>query len=499
MAYPTATVPRAADPPGDRADPTADGGAPGDRARRGTRAARPAAQAAAARRERSWRRRAATADVLIVIAWTSAAAAAALYLATGQASFATVPLAVTTTGVLAGLVGTDLILVMLLLAARIPMLDRAVGHDVAMSTHRKLGKPALYLLLGHGALLLVGYGMLEGLDPIAEIGSILAIPDMPLAAVALGLFLVVVVTSLVAVRRRFPYEVWHGIHLLSYGAVLLAIPHQLSVGGVLAEGTWQRVYWIVLYLLTFGCLIGFRIVEPAIASLARGIRVDAVERVGVGVVSVHMRGRHLDRLGAQGGQYFVWRFWSARTWWHAHPVSLSAVPTETSARITVRSLGRGSAAVARLRPGTRVSIEGPYGMFTETARTAPQLAVVAAGIGIAPLRSLLEHADLVPGEATVLLRASRPDEDYLWNEVRALAEARGIRVLASIGPRAKTGRTWLATDDEARGVTLRSVFPQLDHSDLYICGPQEWADAVEAEARSEGVPTHRRRIERFAS
>lgn len=456
-------------------------------------------RATAERRDRNWRRRAATADVLVAVAWTSAAAAAALYLATGQASVATVPLAITTVGIIAGLVATDLILVMLLLAARIPMLDRAVGHDVAMATHRKLGKPALYLLLCHAVLLLVGYGMLEGLDPIAEIGSILAIPDMPLAAVALGLFIVVVVTSLVAVRRRFPYEVWHGIHLLSYGAVLLALPHQLSVGGVLAEGTWQRVYWIVLYLVAFGCLVGFRIVEPVITSLMHGIRVDGIERVGTGVVSVHLRGRHLERLGAQGGQYFVWRFWSMRTWWHAHPVSLSAVPTDTTARITVRSLGRGSASIARLAAGTRVSIEGPYGLFTETARTAPQLAVVAAGIGIAPLRSLLEHADLVPGEATVLLRASRPDHDYLWNEIRALAEARGIRVLASIGPRARSGRTWLSADDAARGVTLRSIFPQLDRSDLYICGPPAWADAVEAEARDEGLPAHRRRIERFGS
>lgn len=64
----------------------------------------------------------------------------------------------------------------------------------------------------------------------------LALPDLPLAVLALGLLVTVVVASLVAVRRRLSYEVRHGIHLLSYLAVAGALPHQLSAGGILAEG-----------------------------------------------------------------------------------------------------------------------------------------------------------------------------------------------------------------------------------------------------------------------
>ena len=87
---------------------------------------------------------------------------------------------------------------------------------------------------------------------------------MPLAYLGLGLFVAVVVTSLVAVRRRLPYEAWHVIHLLSYAAVLVALPHMLSVGSVLANGTWQRVYWIALYVIALGLIVVYRFLLPVV-------------------------------------------------------------------------------------------------------------------------------------------------------------------------------------------------------------------------------------------
>ena len=353
-------------------------------------------------RRRQYARRARLSDLLVTLLWASGAAAVALFLASGgPGEFASPGQAITGLGIVTGLIGTDFILVMLVLAARIPLLDRTIGHDRAIAVHRQLGKPALYLLLAHGILLLIGYGISSGIDPIAEIGPMLALPDMPLAFIGLGLLIAVVVTSLVAVRRKFSYEGWHLVHLLSYVAVAFALPHQLSVGGVLAEGTAQRVYWIALYVMAFGSIATFRFLEPVVSSLRHRISVSAVTPVAPGVVSIHLRGRGLRGLGTIGGQFFIWRFWTGSTWWHSHPISLSAVPTDTTARITVRDLGAGSKRISRIPAGTRVSIEGPYGIFSDIARSAPKMAIIAAGVGVTPVRALLENARLQPGEATV--------------------------------------------------------------------------------------------------
>lgn len=449
-------------------------------------------------RRRQYARRARLSDLLVTLMWTSGAIAAALFLASGGAAqFGTVAGSVTALGIVTGLVGTDFVLVMLVLAARIPVIDRAIGHDRAIALHRTLGKPALYLIVAHAGLLLIGYGLAEGLNPVDEIGSILAITDMPLAFIALGLMVLAVVSSLVAARRRLSYEVWHVIHLLSYVSVAFALPHQLSVGGVLAEGTAQRVYWIALTALAFGGVIAHRILEPIVASLRHRLRVARVATIAPGVTAIHLAGRRMRDLGSEGGQFYIWRFWTARTWWHSHPISLSAIPTDSSARITVRDLGAGSRRISAIPVGTRVSIEGPYGLFSDRARSAPHLAIIAAGIGVTPVRALLEGARIAPGEATIVLRASDATETYHWDEIRQLAEAKGATVYTMIGPRARRGARWMTAVDAERGVTMRSIFPDLAESDLYLCGPAPWLDLVEADARALGIPEHQLHSERF--
>ncbi|MEO8094243.1 MAG: ferredoxin reductase family protein [Pseudolysinimonas sp.] len=447
---------------------------------------------------RRYARRSLRSDLLVILVWVSGAAAAAIFLASGGAGqFASAAQAITSLGIVTGLVGSDFILVMLVLAARVPLIDRTIGHDRAIKLHRSLGKPALYLILAHAALLLIGYGMTSGFDPVAEIGPMLALPDMPLAFVGTGLIIAVVITSLVAVRRRFSYEAWHVIHLLSYVAVAFAIPHQLSVGGILAEGTVQRVYWIVLYVLAFGAIAAFRFVEPAVSSLRHRITVAGVEQIAPGVTSIHLRGRRLRELEAAGGQFFIWRFWTGRTWWHSHPISLSAMPTDSRARITVRELGAGTASISSVPAGTRVTIEGPYGLFSDAARTSPKMAIVAAGVGVTPIRALLEHSRVAPGEVTIILRAGSHDETYLWDEVQELAAAKGARCYVMIGARPATHPSWMSAEDKARGVTLRSALPDLLRSDLYLCGPTAWLDEVEADALAAGISRHQIHAERF--
>ncbi len=439
------------------------------------------------------------ADLLVVISWVSVALVIALFLSQSMATaFTTASDAVTSLGILSGLVGSDLILIMMVLAARVPIIDRTFGHDKAMLLHRKLGKPGFYLLLAHGALLLVGYGMASRVNPVAEFGVMWAtLPDMPLAFLAFALLIVVIVSSLVAVRRRFPYEVWHVIHLLTYAAVIVAIPHQLSVGGLFVEGSLQRVYWLGLYSVVAGLLVIYRFLLPIVRSFRHSLRVRRVVPVADGVVSIELSGRHLRELGAAGGQFLVWRFWTGKTWWHAHPLSLSAVPSESTLRITVRSLGAGSGALTSLPVGTRVSIEGPYGIFTQDARTRPQAVMVAAGIGVTPIRALVEHADLAPGEAVVIVRAAADQPPYLWQELREVCAAKGVAVFLVEGSRSRVVDSWQSADAVQNGYTLASYAPNVARSDLYVCGPARWTDLVIEDARTLGLERGQIHVERF--
>ncbi len=443
-------------------------------------------------------------------------------------SIGTVGDAVTAAGIVAGLVGMDLVLVMLLLAARIPLIDATVGHDRALEFHRRLGKPSLYLLLAHGVLVAIGYGMAEGLDPVSEsIALWTLVPDMWLAFVSLALFIGIVLTSLVIVRRRFPYEFWYCVHLLTYLAVATSIPHQFSVGGLFAEGTWQRWYWMALCVATGAALIWYRVVTPLRATFRHQLTVHGVVPEAPGVVSIVMDGLHVDRLTGHGGRFFIWRFLAPGLWWHAHPFSMSAEPRPTSPpgvgqiRITVRNLGKGSAALASLKPGTKVAVEGPYGLFSTAARTRRRLVLIGAGIGITPLPALLESTPFTPGDATVILRGGSPDELYLGREIMALCEARGATLYHLTGPRsrrqqataaksptagghpgangtvARDAAGWLPAEAADAGYRLLDYAPDLADADIYICGPSAWTRHVIADAKSSGAKDEQIHNERF--
>lgn len=459
------------------------------------------------------RRRMFSTDMLTVALWASLAAALALWLADGGvSSVGNVTQAVTAVGILVGLAGMDLVFLMLLLAARLPFVDGAVGHDRALEFHRKLGKPALYLLLAHGLLLAIGYGMAEGLDPVSEaIALWVLVPDMWLAFVSMALFIAVVVTSLVAVRRRFPYEFWYFVHLLTYLAVAAALPHQFSVGGLFAEGTWQRWYWLFLCIATGSALAWFRVAQPVMATFRHQLTVRRVVRLAPGVFSIEMSGLRLNELSGSGGRFFVWRFLAPGMWWQAHPFSLSAepqvvtqsagpssglLPQQGSLRITVRNLGAGSARLASLRPGTKVGIEGPYGVFSTAARSREHVVMIGAGIGITPLRALLESTPFAPGQATVLLRGSSADELFLGDEILELCRKRGATLFHLIGPRSANPQgTWLPAS--AGASRLRDFVPDITEADVYICGPSAWARNVLAEAKNAGVREEQLHYERF--
>jgi predicted ferric reductase len=438
-------------------------------------------------------------DLLETIMYFSIAIVLALFLADGGAIyFLDIKEVATGLGIVAGLIGTDLLLIMLILAARIPILDRTFGHDKVIALHRKLGKPVLYLILGHMVLLLIGYGISSGNNIIAEaIDMIVNLPDMGWAFIATGLMILVVVTSLVIVRRKLAYQFWYAVHLLSYAAVLLALPHQFTNGQLFGEGKMARWYWMAISIATFASIVIYRVILPTALSLKHKLVVTAVDVVGPGVVSITMQGNRLDELTARGGQFFNWRFWAPGLWWDSHPYSLSAHPDGQSLRITVRDLGDSSNKLLRLKPGTAVSFEGPYGLFSDAARTTTKAVFLGAGIGITPIRAMLEDARVNPMDATVILRGATNDQVYLWDETYEICVKKSAYLRVLVGHRPRGVETWLSNEAYMAGDSLESLAPEIRNSDVFICGPTAWLDLVVEDARRLGVPEHRIHAERF--
>ena len=309
-------------------------------------------------------------------------------------------------GRLAGFTGTYLLLIMMVLVARLPWLERAAGQDRLVRWHRQVAPWAIGLITAHVVLVVLGYAQAASTGAWHEMWVLLtSYRDMLAAAAGFGLLIMAAVSSYRRIRRRIRYETWWVIHLYLYLGLALAFAHQIFTGVPFIGHPLVRALWIGVWAATAGMVIVFRIAQPIWRSLRHRLQVVEVRPEAPGVVSVVCRGRHLDRLAVSGGQFFVWHFLTRDLWWQGHPYSLSALPRPPYIRVTIKDLGDQSRAAAGLRPGTRVAIEGPYGAFTRHARTRDGAALFAAGVGITPVRALLE--DLPAGlDVVVVVRAS---------------------------------------------------------------------------------------------
>jgi ferredoxin-NADP reductase len=298
------------------------------------------------------------------------------------------------------------------------------------------------------------------------------------------------VTSYKKARAKLSYETWWVIHTSTYAAIALSFMHQILNGPMFIGHPLNRGFWIFLYFGMVFSIVYWRFGIPISRSLRHGLRVDRVVEEAPGIISVIMRGRNLEKLAAQGGQFFGWRFLAKGHALVSHPYSLSAAPTAHYLRITVKDLGDHSRSVADLKSGTRVFMEGPYGAFTAGRAARKHVVLIGGGVGITPVRALMEEFR-GSVQLDVIARASKLEDLVLHKEMDYLAaQSEGtIRVHYLVGSR---------KIHPMDAKTLKALIPSFADSDIYICGPAPLVDAVRQAAEDLGVPKNRFHDEAFA-
>ena len=437
------------------------------------------------------------ADIVAVLA-AQAVVIAALWIAHGGPDQLTEGPAgiLTAIGQVTALYGTYLALIQLVLMSRSPWLDETFGMDGLAVAHRWLGFTTVWLLLGHGIATTVGYALGDGVGVVQEFLTLITTyPYVLMATVSGGLFALVAVTSVKAARRKLAYETWYGLHLYAYLAIALGFLHQLFVGADFMHDQVAAIYWILLYVATVA-------LDPRLPHRAAHPHVPAAPAPGGQRgprrpwrrQPVPHRAASSTACRSGPGQYFLWRFLTPDGWWRSQPYSISAAPNRDWLRITVKDLGDGSRDLARVPIGTRVMIEGPYGILTDVKRTKPGVLLIAGGIGITPLRALLEALPARPGDITLLYRARRPQDVIFRDELEILARRRGIAVHYLIGQR---GSAAVPRDPlDARGIV--TLVPDVLERDVYVCAPASMMRSTEAALRTLGVPRRQVHAERFA-
>ena len=168
------------------------------------------------------------------------------------------------------------------------------------------------------------------------------------------------------------------------------------------------------------------------------------------------------------------------------PISISRINPD-GLELTIRAAGPATSFLARLRPGAELAVRGPLGRpWPIEDAYGRDVAIIAGGIGLAPLRGLL---DQVLGEADrfssirVYLGARTPRDRLFVAEMEALA-AGGLDIRATVD---RAGPEWLGRVGIITDI-FRNAKPTGSKVTAFICGPERMMTAVVDVLGDLGVP-----------
>jgi predicted ferric reductase len=394
-------------------------------------------------------------------------------------------------GQLSGLVAALAALGGLILTSRPRFLERRYGQDGLVALHRWFGIATVFLVVLHAVTDTWAWGATTGGNIFTGLVDLLANEAWMVAALmSTILFVAVGLSSWRRIRQVIPYETWYFVHLTGYLAVLLGFGHQLTLGTDISTDRVALWWWSFLAITTVAVVVYSRMGD-LLRSLTRSFFVTAISREANGIGSIHVSGPGIARLRVAGGQYFNVRALTRHLWWQSHPFSISAAPTTSGVRFTVKELGEDSTRLLQMRPGTRLLLEGPYGVFTADQAQGAPVVLVAGGVGVAPIRAILE--DCGPQQRPVVIVRVRDVDDVAHRvELERLVASRDGSLHILTGP-----RHWFSRNDPFAPETLRAWIPDIARRHVFVCGPASLESAVMTGMRKAGVPTQNIHHERF--
>lgn len=398
-------------------------------------------------------------------------------------------------GRLTGLLAVVCVLLQFLMMGRTRWIETVFGLDKLTNIHRLNGYLTLTFLLAHPLLLTIAYASTGDTSIIEQFISFLTdYDDVFKAFIALSLFITVVFSSLYIVKKKLRYEHWYWVHLTTYVAILLAWGHQLELGSDFAGNNLFVYYWYTLYIFVFGNVLLFRFITPLWRFYYHRFEVDRVVTENHDVTSIYIKGTNLDKFPARAGQFIMVRFLDKSRFYESHPFSLSSMPQGKYLRITPKDSGDFTHKIRNVKKGTKVIVDGSYGIFTSKVMTRSKVLFIAGGIGITPIFSLIQELVEKSVDMTLLYSCKTEADMVFRSELNDLVKQKKLKMVCFVTEGSSLSAVLGRLDSEM----IKHYVPDFKSRDIYICGPVPMLTAIREIVSSLGVPDNQIHYEKFA-
>ncbi|MET1084802.1 MAG: ferric reductase-like transmembrane domain-containing protein [Burkholderiales bacterium] len=380
------------------------------------------------------------------------------------------------------------------LTARFRYVTEPWGEDVIYHFHRKISLIAVGLALAHPIILFVVRPEL-----LALLNSIQAPWRARFAALSTYSLVALVVMALWRVQLNIRYETWHLSHIvLAVVAVAAGVAHMVGWSFYLTA-PWKRELWIALTIFWIGLLVYVRIVKP-LFMLRQPYRVAEVRKERGDTCTLVMQPDGHPGFRFSPGQFGWLTLWDSPFKITGHPFSFSSSAAVEDGRVemAIRNLGDFTAKIPEVPVGQRVYLDGPYGAFTIDRNPADMHVLIAGGVGITPMMSIVRTlADRGDKRPVILLYGSKDWESITFREeLEALEQRLNLKVIHVLEnpPPGWTGETGFINTE----VFGRHLPPPYADHEYFICGPNVMMDAIEKALGELHVPLAKYHSERYS-
>jgi predicted ferric reductase len=396
-------------------------------------------------------------------------------------------------GVALGFIGLAMLCLQSVLTARYPKLSGAVGQDTMLQFHRQTGLVAFGFVLAHPiVLILANAGYWDFLDPRVNFLRGIFLIFVVVALPAL------IVTSLWRETFRLPYQWWRlGHGALALMILVVGLVHITRVHYYLSD-PWKQVVWIAMGTASIVSILYVRALKP-LRVRRHPYRVVDVSSAASRTWTLTLEPEHGRVLDFRAGQFAFLTLADTPFSLEQHPFSIaSSAERRDRLEFAVKELGDYTATIGDTPVGQVGFVDGPYGSLRLPADPSAGILMIAGGIGISPIMSMLRTLGDRRHDAPVVLvyAADRIDDLAYGAELEHLARHLDLEVVIVLR---QPPDEW----DGARGLVDATLLGSHLTPDaaatwhVVLCGPPPMMDVAERAVRDRGVPLDRIHSERF--
>jgi predicted ferric reductase len=396
-------------------------------------------------------------------------------------------------GVALGFVGLAMLCLQSVLTARYPKLSGAVGQDTMLQFHRQTGLVAFGFVVAHPVvLLLADSGYWEFLDPRVNFLRAIFLIFVVFALPAL------IVTSLWRETFHLPYQWWRlGHGALAMLILVVGLVHITRVHHYLAD-PWKQALWIAMGSTSIGSILYVRALKP-LRVRRHPYRLVGISPAASRTWTLTLEPAHGPALGFRAGQFAFLTLADTPFSLEQHPFSIASSAEERDRlEFAVKELGDYTDTIGTTPVGQIGFVDGPYGSLQLPPDPHAGMLMIAGGIGISPVMSMLRTLRDRRHDAplVVLYAADRVDDLAYDDELDDLARHLSLEVVRVLRHPPPGWEGEHGVVDAA--LVARFLTPDAAATwHVVLCGPPPMMDTAERALRDRGVPLHRIHSERF--